>query len=178
MPALEVGARTQRSPEDRHVLAHHGERLVEGEPEHRLHRGAVAHADAEREAPARRLGERERGLGHRDRMAGIDRDDAHAEAEARGGRAVRGEDEERVATEAVGDPHALVAERLGAPGELHGGVEVAPRHQVGGAPQSRIHDSASGIPDAARRRARSRTTLEPRAPLGARRSRPSTSARR
>src|SRR2546430_3037533 len=95
---------------------------------------AVTHTDAEREAPARRLGERERGLGHRDRMARIDRDDAHAEAEARGGRPVRGEDEERVATETVGDPDALVAERLGATGELHGSGEVAPGCQVGGAP--------------------------------------------
>src|SRR2546430_7981465 len=95
---------------------------------------AVTHTDAEREAPARRLGERERGLGHRDRMARIDRDDAHAEAEARGGRPVRREDEERVTTETVGDPDALVAERLGAPGELHGSGEVAPGSQVGGAP--------------------------------------------
>src|SRR3989442_8780777 len=110
VPALEVGAGPQRSPEDRNILAHHGERRVEGESEHPLYHGAVTHADAEREAPARRLGERERGLGHRDRMARIDRDDAHAEAEARGGRPVRREDEERVTTETVGDPDALVAE--------------------------------------------------------------------
>ena len=126
---------------------------LEGESEQPFHHGAVTHADAEREAPARHLGERERGLGHRDRMAGIDRDDAHPEAEPRGGRPVRGEDEERVATEAVGDPDALVAERFGAPDTVDGGGEVTARDEVeGGTHQRRrVETSIASSPNACSR---------------------------
>src|SRR5207247_4279399 len=109
--------------------------------------------DAEREAPARDLAECEGRRGPRDRVARIERDDADAQPDACGGRPVRGEDEERVATQAVSEPDALVVQGLGAPGELHRGGEVAPGGQVGGTPRlSQDHRLAS--PAAAARTAR------------------------
>src|SRR6202008_4502920 len=95
--------------------------------ERSFHADLVAHADAEPEPAAADLGERESRLGHRHRMARIDRDDPVAEAEARRRRAVRREDQERIAPGAVSDPRAVVAERLGAAREVDAGREIAPR---------------------------------------------------
>ena len=100
-------------------------------------RGAAARTlpadrDAETEAAAADLVERGRGLRHGHRMPRVDRDDAVAEAHARGGRGVGGEQHERVAAEAVGDPDAVVAQPVGGARELDGRAEVGAGVQVRG----------------------------------------------
>ncbi len=123
--------------------------------------------------PPRLLGERERGLRGGHRMTRIDRQHPDAEARARRRRAIGGEDQEGIAAEAVRDPEAVVAEGVGAPGEVEGGAEITARREERRRPhQSLIQDSASGMSGSLDESSPSTGTL------GAIRMRPSTSARR
>src|SRR5262249_29159930 len=132
----EIGAGAQAATQHGDVFAHHGEGLGEGEAELSFHAGAMAHADSEAEATSRRLRERQCGLGHGHGMARINRDDTVAEAEAAGGRTVRGEHDEGVAAKPVSHPGAVVAEGLGTPGEIDGSSEIAAGVQIAGSSHS------------------------------------------
>ena len=90
----------------------------------------MAEPDAEPEAPARHLHERRRLLRHRDRMARVDRHDAGPEADALGRVRVRGQHDEAVPAQTVGQPHAVVPERLGAAREIGPGREAVARGEV------------------------------------------------
>jgi hypothetical protein len=88
-------------------------------------------AEAQKVATAGLLGQRQRGLRRRDGMPRVDRQYAHAEPHARRDRAVGGENEERIPPAAVRDPHAVVAELVGAPGEVDAGREIATGREEG-----------------------------------------------
>ena len=122
--ALVLHPAGQRAAQHRDVLADDLERLAHVETERALHHRAVAHPDAQAQAPAARVGEREGLLGQQHRVPRIDRDDARAEARVRGHVRVGRQRQQRVAADAVGDPEALVAQRVGAPGQGHRGRQV------------------------------------------------------
>ena len=129
--SLEARAVAERAAEDRHVLAHDAERIVELQAELLLHRRAVAHAEPEQVAPTGLLGQGERCLRRRHGVARIDRQDADAETRARGRGAIRRQHEEGIATGAVRHPDAVVAEGVRATGEIDRGAEIAAGREKG-----------------------------------------------
>ena len=102
----------ERRAQHAHVLAHHVERARHVEAETARHRGRMAHADAEHEAAARDLRQRQRLLREQHGMARIDRDHAGPEAGARRHVRIGGQGQERVAADAMRHPDAVVAERV------------------------------------------------------------------
>ena len=82
--------------------------------------GVIAEEDgysAEPQAATRDVGQRQGLLSEERGMPRIDGNDAGAEPGSRRDLPVRGQHEERIAPEAVGDPQALVAQGIGASGE-------------------------------------------------------------
>ena len=116
------------------VLASHLERLAHVESEGTFHHRAVTHADAEPEPPAAHFLECQRLLGEQHGVTRIHRKDAGAETDA--GRDVRigREHLKSVAPDAVSDPHAFIAGRIGPSREIHRRREIgAGREKDGGA---------------------------------------------
>ena len=122
------------------VRAHLRERLRIVELSHSGDHGGVAHAEAQHEAVAGLLGERQRGLLHRPGMTVEDAGDPGGERQSRSLRGEVRDVRHRISTDGVWQPQGRVAQRLDPRRELAGRLD---RHPVGEVPDARCLQSIS-----------------------------------
>lgn len=90
----------------------------------------MADPDGEAETTPGKLRQGQGLLGEGHGVPWVDGDDAVPQPDGPRGLCVGGEDQERIASPAVGHPEALVPPGLGLSGQLHREPEVRPRHQI------------------------------------------------